>query len=192
MTLIIDTDAPSAIRQHLLQPPDPNLATRRVKLRDRAGLICGEAIVAAIDGNDLILTDLRELPEEDRFRSEGGVFLTAWTDAGAGTGGRRQLRPEQQEFRRRLLEAYGGRCAVTDCDVEAALEAAHLRDFRTSNEVRDGILLRADIHALLDEGLMTITPDLRAVFAPQALSHYRDFDGKPLHLPVRRRDWPQP
>lgn len=136
MTLIIDTDAPSATRQHLREPPDPALARQRVKLRDRAGLIRGEAIVAAIDGNDLILTDLRELPEEDRFRSEGGISLTAWGDPGAITGGRRQLRPEQQEFRRRLLDAYGGRCAVTDCDVEAALEAAHLRDFRTSNEVR--------------------------------------------------------
>ena len=39
MTLIIDTDAPSATRQHLREPPDPALAKQRVKLRDRAGLL---------------------------------------------------------------------------------------------------------------------------------------------------------
>ncbi|UEM02353.1 hypothetical protein JL101_020445 [Skermanella rosea] len=46
--------------------------------------------------------------------------------------------------------------------------------------------------ALLDRGLMIITPDLRAVFALRALGHYREFGGKPLRMPARRRDWPQP
>src|SRR5262245_42509124 len=33
----------------------------------------------------------------------------------------------QPKFREKLLSAYGGRCAVTGCDAEAALEAAHIR-----------------------------------------------------------------
>ncbi len=35
-------------------------------------------------------------------------------------------RPEQAEFRKLLLEAYDGHCAVTDCDIAETLEAAHL------------------------------------------------------------------
>ena len=35
----------------------------------------------------------------------------------------------QPEFRSALLEAYGGRCAISGCDAEAALEACHIRPY---------------------------------------------------------------
>lgn len=36
------------------------------------------------------------------------------------------IRRGQQDFRDALLAAYGGRCAITDCDIEDVLEAAHI------------------------------------------------------------------
>jgi putative restriction endonuclease len=72
-------------------------------------------------------------------------------------------RQGQPAFRTRLLAAYGGRCAVTGCDVPDALEAAHLRPYRgpASNTVANGILLRADLHTLLEKQLIAIHPESR-------------------------------
>src|SRR5262249_48430542 len=57
-----------------------------------------------------------------------------------------------EEFRAKLLAAYGGRCAITGCDAEAALEAAYIvGDAETGEQdVSNGLLLRADIHTLFD------------------------------------------
>ncbi|WP_447780741.1 HNH endonuclease [Stenotrophomonas riyadhensis] len=71
----------------------------------------------------------------------------------------------QPAFRRALLDAYGSRCAVSGCDVVDALEAAHIRPYsgQSSNVVRNGILLRADLHTLFDLYLITVNPDTRLV-----------------------------
>jgi hypothetical protein len=51
----------------------------------------------------------------------------------------------QPNFRAVLLEAHGGKCAITSCDAPAALEAAHLRPYRgpESNKISNGLPLRA-------------------------------------------------
>jgi hypothetical protein len=75
-------------------------------------------------------------------------------------------RPGQQTFSEDLRRIYHGKCAVTDCATAEALEAAHLkidtcRDGDTArkddNHPSNGILLRADIHALFDALLVTLT-----------------------------------
>ena len=48
------------------------------------------------------------------------------------------------------MKAYGGRCAVTGCAVPELLDAAHLMPWRIADE---GILLRVDIHRMIDRGL---------------------------------------
>lgn len=81
------------------------------------------------------------------------------------------LRQGQPAFRDRLLELHGRRCAITGCDVEAVLEAAHIRPYRGAhtNHESNGLLLRADLHTLLDRNLIAIDPDtLRVVVAPSA------------------------
>ena len=67
----------------------------------------------------------------------------------------------QGKFRRKLLKSYGGTCAVTGCQIEALLEAAHILPHRgtASNFIGNGLLLRADIHTLFDLGLLTIRSD---------------------------------
>lgn len=96
----------------------------------------------------------------------------------------------QPEFRRKLLEAYGGRCAITSCDVEDALEAAHIVPYRgpETNHPANGILLRADIHTLFDLGLLAIdTSTMTVVVAPSLTgTTYAGLAGKRLRLPELR------
>lgn len=67
----------------------------------------------------------------------------------------------QSEFRKKLLAAYEGRCAITNCDAPDVLEAAHILGYSgmKSNHVSNGVLLRADIHILFDMGYISINPD---------------------------------
>lgn len=91
------------------------------------------------------------------------------------------IRRGQRKFRDRLLSAWKRRCVVTECRVEALLEAAHITphsvepNYRTSN----GLLLRADIHTLYDLSLLSIDEFMRVHLAPSLkYSEYRHLDGK--------------
>ncbi|GIJ33235.1 HNH endonuclease [Micromonospora sediminimaris] len=101
-------------------------------------------------------------------------------------GRRRRLaqvtaRQGQAEFRRRLMAAYGGRCAISDCDVEVVLQAAHIDPYNgpATNRVPNGLLLRADLHNLFDRGYLWIDGTYRVRVA-EGLDHYADLDGQPL------------
>ncbi|MFL6672912.1 MAG: HNH endonuclease [Massilia sp.] len=100
----------------------------------------------------------------------------------------------QPAFRRQLFLAYGGRCAVTGCDAEAALEAAHIIGYcgPQSQDVRNGLLLRADVHTLFDLGLLSICPDTLCVALAPALrgSTYAELHGRPLALPTAQDQQP--
>jgi hypothetical protein len=93
----------------------------------------------------------------------------------------------QADFRGKLLSAYGRRCAITACDAEAALEAAHIRGYAEtgSQDVTDGLLLRADIHTLFDFDLVRIDPKtLRVAVAPELRGTcYRELQGRKLRVP---------
>jgi putative restriction endonuclease len=96
-------------------------------------------------------------------------------------------RQGQPAFRARLLAAYDGRCAVTGCNVPDALEAAHLRPYRgpASNTVTNGILLRADLHTLLDKQLIAIHPESRSLELSRGLqgTAYSSMAGKRISDP---------
>ncbi|MEW2376124.1 HNH endonuclease [Micromonospora sp. NPDC047812] len=111
-------------------------------------------------------------------------------------GRRRRLaqvtaRQGQADFRRRLVEAYGGRCAITGCDTEAALQAAHISpyDGPATNRVTNGLLLRADVHNLFDRGLIWVDGQLRVRVKPEA-AHYAEWHGQELRPPARTADRP--
>lgn len=93
----------------------------------------------------------------------------------------------QPEFRRRLIAAYSGRCAISGCDAVEALEAAHLLPYRgpDTNAVENGLLLRADLHTLFDLGLIAIDPETMGVLLTPALvsTSYGDLAGKSLLVP---------
>ena len=94
----------------------------------------------------------------------------------------------QASFRARLLEAYGGRCCVTGCDLHDALEAAHISPYSgpQSNHPQNGLLLRADIHTLFDLGLLSVDAEMMLVIAPalHRSEAYRGLAGQRLNAPI--------
>jgi ribosomal protein L37AE/L43A len=100
------------------------------------------------------------------------------------------VRQGQVEFRQRLLDAYDRRCAITGCDAEDALEAAHIIPYQGAhtNDVRNGLLLRADLHTLFDRLLLTIDPgSMRVVLAPVLRpTSYGELEGRTIRLPAQR------
>lgn len=94
----------------------------------------------------------------------------------------------QREFREKLLEAYGRRCAITGCDAVEALEAAHIVPHFGSetNHVQNGLLLRADIHTLFDLGLVSVVPESMTVIIAASLSRtsYGELAGTRIREPA--------
>lgn len=99
------------------------------------------------------------------------------------------VRRGQGSFREGLVDAYSGTCAVTGSRVDAVLQAAHLHPYRGdhTNVLSNGLLLRADIHILLDQRLLAIDPGSRLVTLAPSLrtSGYRVFEGRRLSEPTR-------
>jgi predicted restriction endonuclease len=97
-------------------------------------------------------------------------------------------RPKQAEFRTKLRDLYGQKCAVTECTTAEVLEAAHIhvkRD-RDLNDLKNGILLRADIHALLDRGLITFSLDGSRIEIDKSRltdPYYQFLSGREVHQP---------
>jgi hypothetical protein len=93
----------------------------------------------------------------------------------------------QPNFRQQLLEIYGARCTVTDCDVEEALEAVHILQYKgpQTNHPSNGLLLRADIHVLFDLGLIAVDTNTMTVLiaSPLVGSSYAELNGTRLRLP---------
>ncbi|WP_427453590.1 HNH endonuclease [Litorimonas sp. WD9-15] len=87
------------------------------------------------------------------------------------------VRPNQADFRRRVIKKFKGRCFLTGCRVEEAMEAAHILPVAEdgSDETRNGILIRRDIHRLFDLDLITISPKNGNVkIAKEIRAEYRD------------------
>lgn len=104
-------------------------------------------------------------------------------------------RQGQGEFRRRLLSAYGSKCAISGCDVAEVLEAAHIVPHNVSalDDIRNGVLLRADFHTLLDRGLLRINPSTRKVELDAIVRDaYRGFQGRRIREAVPLTDRPDP
>lgn len=101
----------------------------------------------------------------------------------------------QPLFRAKLLDAYGGRCAITGCSAVEVLEAAHVLPYKGehTNRVDNGLLLRADLHTLFDCQLLWITPDHTVALAPSLLAtDYAELQGKQLALPASPAHRPNP
>ena len=106
------------------------------------------------------------------------------------------LRPWQGQFRDTLFERYGARCCISECAVAEALEAAHITPFtgEQSNDPRNGLVLRSDLHTLFDRYLFGIDPVALRVSLSNVLAvdpSYQGFDGRELaigshHTPSRR------
>lgn len=69
--------------------------------------------------------------------------------------------PDQQQFRAAAIDRHGGRCVFTKYRVPEALEAAHVIPHTGEplfERPDNALLLRRDLHALFDAGLIAIRP----------------------------------
>lgn len=107
----------------------------------------------------------------------------------------------QGAFRLAVTAAYGRACAMTKEHSLPALEASHIKPFSQDgpHEVRNGILLRSDIHRLFDSGYITVTPDYRVLVSDGLKEHFQNgktyypFTNQPLAvLPSQVEDRPDP
>lgn len=113
------------------------------------------------------------------------------TDLGMGSEGKRVeqvlrvIREGQTDFRKRLVAHYGLACMVTGTTVASVIDAAHIIPYngKTTNALSNGLLLRKDIHALFDAGLLSIGPDFVVYMAESVTDpYYRSLDGRELQL----------
>ncbi|MGE7874273.1 HNH endonuclease [Bacillus paramycoides] len=96
-------------------------------------------------------------------------------------------RQGQPAFRKDLLNAYECRCPISGCNVEQALEAAHIFPYTgpDTNCVQNGAPLRADLHTLWDRGYIYVdSANMTVVVHPNLLSsHYGKYHGTSFDLP---------
>jgi putative restriction endonuclease len=120
-------------------------------------------------------------------------------------GAEQIVRPRlgQGSFRLAVTDAYGRACAVTDEHSLPVLDSAHIKPYAKggAHDIRNGVLLRTDLHRLYDQGYVTVTPDYefrvsdalrdeyangRVYYALETVAGQR----KRIRLPRDERAWP--
>jgi hypothetical protein len=145
------------------------------------------------EGADSYDVDLNEM--ERMLGTQGAFDPSDVTDSRQRIFAAIVQRRGQTRFRTMLLKAYKGRCAITGCDVEPALEAAHIHPYQgdQTDMISNGLLLRADIHTLFDLGLIWIDPKNLSIQISERIrknSEYASLDQRLLTLPENVSDHP--
>ena len=93
-----------------------------------------------------------------------------------------RIRKGQPAFRKNLLKAYDNHCAITGWSPETVLEAVHIVPHSKTgiNALDNGLLIRADLHHLMDAGLLRFDPDTLQVQIAEELKNteYWSLNGK--------------
>jgi putative restriction endonuclease len=112
-----------------------------------------------------------------------------------------QTRLGQGAFRIIVTEAYNRRCAISGERTLPVLDAAHIKPFSQQgpNLPSNGLLLRQDLHTLLDRGYITITNDFNIEVSKRIKEDYgngRDYytyhGRKLIELPKQVIEKPSP
>lgn len=98
-----------------------------------------------------------------------------------------ERRIKQGMFRELVGQRCGWKCVVTGTAIREILDAAHLkgRNWRRHNSSGDGILLRADVHRLLDAGLASIRRGKFHVDPRARAGEYAELDGRRIEISAR-------
>ncbi|WP_240006237.1 HNH endonuclease [Pseudaquidulcibacter saccharophilus] len=140
-----------------------------------------------------LATKLKLISVESELETENYFELGSYEDARKKTLRSIVLRRGQAGFRNQLLQAYDFKCAITGCDVTEVLEAAHIVPYNgeLTNHIQNGILLRADVHALFDLRLIEINQKYEIKISDQLLdSEYGKYDKLEIRLPKKSGDRP--
>ena len=119
----------------------------------------GRSIWAAIETRlpkyrNVDIADIKEknlwLNDDPQASKYGAEFLT-------------RSRLGQGAFRILVSDTYQRRCAITGEKTFPVLEAAHIKPYAESgpHAVKNGLLLRSDLHKLFDAGYITVTDEYR-------------------------------
>lgn len=146
-------------------------------------------------GADLWAAVQERLARVSLFRSSGSM------DGNERYGAPQIVAPRlgQCAFRIAVTDAYHRKCAITTEKTLPALDAAHIKDYSESgpHEIANGLLLRADIHSLFDEGYVTINPAFEFLVSQRVEAEfsngreYRRFHGLRLpNIPDAESDLP--
>jgi putative restriction endonuclease len=112
-----------------------------------------------------------------------------------------KVRLGQGAFRVMITDAYFRKCSITGERTLPVLEAAHIKPYAKSGPhfISNGILLRADVHKLFDNGYITVSPNLKIEVSKRIKEEYENgreyyqYHGKDLlYLPTRDNDKPNP
>lgn len=148
----------------------------------------------------LYFEDSRNLPEAECvsvvttmdiplevLASEGNIAEPCQEEAGSKKiTAEIERRMRQQIFRVRVGDRYNWQCPVTGVVIREVLDAAHLpgRDWRFHNAAEDGVLLRVDLHRLLDRGLAEIRNDCFWVHTQARIGEYGSFHNRSVVPPL--------
>lgn len=137
-----------------------------------------EAGLASLDVRADLARAERDVEASKGFSPEGVEDQRRWVIRSV------VQRRGQPAFRKALIEVYGGRCAITGCVIIDLLEAAHVYPYKdgVTNDVSNGLLLRADLHTLFDLRLISADPDTSRVVGSAELqgSEYAGYLGVTL------------
>jgi len=149
----------------------------------------GRSILRQLHVSELLASVMQEekytsMVEEEQARY--GKPITTFPRLGQGS------------FRVLVTDAYDRRCAITNERTLPALDTAHIKPYSESGQhvVSNGILLRRDLHALFDEGYVTITPSMKFEVSRKIKEEFengRDYynlQGKEIRLPVNPSYYP--
>ncbi len=153
-----------------------------------------------VSGKTYDLAERSDLWEAIQYRLIALSPSTAEADAGElFTEGWVRQRLGQGSFRALVTQTYERRCAVTHEKILPVLQAAHIRPITAGgrHQIENGLLLRSDIHTLLDRGYLTVTREHR-LRVSQGLrddfhngEYYSSMSGAELWLPSRPLDRPK-
>jgi Predicted restriction endonuclease len=138
----------------------------------------------------LNLIDSSNIPVKDLVTSTS--FSTPFNPENVEDGRKKiareiSVRQGQPKFRKDLLKAYNYQCAISGCEIQPILEAAHIVPYKgkETNHIQNGILLRADLHTLFDLQLISVNPITKIVSIDVSLkdSEYSIYNGIKLNLP---------
>ena len=95
-----------------------------------------------------------------------------------------KVRKGQPKFRNKLMALYEEKCALSGWGPPEVLEAAHIYEHAKSgvNHSKNGLLIRADLHYLMDAGLLRIHPDTLEIQLDEKLlgTAYWELNGQQL------------
>lgn len=161
--------------------PPNTVRGKTYDLREKPGSALWRQVIDRLQAQGILTGEKgREKPRDGEELPGGYGELT-----------RRPRRIGQGTFRTVITDVYNRRCAVTRERALPALDAIHIKPFSKdpSHYVRNGLLLRSDVHRLFDSGYVTVTPDYQLKVSPAIRSDFNDgetyarLDGSDVWVP---------